>query len=326
MQDSFGRTIDYLRISVTDRCNLRCRYCMPEEGVPPLGHDAILSYEELLRVARAAADLGVRKFRVTGGEPLVRKGIVDFIARLTALPGAPEVALTTNGLRLAEMAAPLKGAGLSRINVSLDTLRPERFREITRRDGLDQVLRGIEAAENVGLSPVKVNMVPIRGVNDDEIEDFARLTLERPLEVRFIEFMPVSGGLDYPPESLVPAEEIRERLNTLAPLEEIPRSGPAGPALLFTYPGAAGRLGIIPAVSGHFCGECNRLRLTADGRIRPCLFSQEEIDLRDALRGNVTDEELRRILLGTACAKPARHTIGDPGFQPGKRRMGSIGG
>lgn len=327
MQDTFGRTIDYLRLSITDRCNLRCRYCMPEAGVAPLEHADILSYEELLRVAAAALRLGVRKIRVTGGEPLVRRGIVDFIGRLAALPVAAEITLTTNGLLLADLAAPLKAAGLSRVNVSLDTLHPERFAAITRRPGLEKVLAALAAAEAAGLTPLKINMVPIRGVNEDEIADFARLALERPWQVRFIEFMPVSGGLDYPPESRFPAAEIVDALGRLGTLEPVPRQGAAGPARLYRYPGAPGEIGVIPAVSTHFCGECNRLRVTADGRLRPCLLSAEEVDLRGVLRDpEATPEQLEALLLGATTAKPERHGIGEEGFTPGKRRMQGIGG
>lgn len=325
MQDRYGRTIEYLRLSITDRCNLRCRYCMPEEGIAPMAHGDILSYEELLRVAAAALRLGVKKIRVTGGEPLVRRGVVDFIRQLAALPGAPEITLTSNGLLLAEQAAALKKAGLSRVNVSLDTLRPDRFVAITRREGLAQVLTALHAAEAAGLTPLKINMVPIAGVNADEIADFARLTLEHPWQVRFIEFMPVSGGLAYPPESRFPAAAIEEALAGLAPLLPVPRLAAAGPARIYRYAGSCGSLGIIPAVSSHFCGECNRLRLTADGRLRPCLFSAEEIDLKDTLR-QPADIDLEKLLLAAAAAKPERHAIGEADFRPGKRCMPGIGG
>jgi cyclic pyranopterin phosphate synthase len=326
VKDSFGRTIDYLRLSVTDRCNLRCRYCMPEEGVSALCHGDILSYEELLRVARAATVAGVRKIRVTGGEPLVRRGIVDFIGELSALPTRPEISLTTNGLLLAELAGDLKRAGLSRINVSLDTLREDRFLRITRRPGLSRVLDGLRAAEEAGLTPLKINMVPIAGENADEIVDFARLTLRHPWEVRFIEFMPVSADVGYPPESRFPAPAIIEELSRLGILLPISRSGPAGPARLFHYAGSPGRLGVIPAVSEHFCGECNRLRVTADGRIRPCLFSTEEIDIRTALRSGAAEETLVEILRGAVQVKPERHRIGEADFSQGPRGMQGIGG
>ena len=326
MEDNFGRRIDYLRLSVTDRCNLRCRYCMPEEGVAPLDHGQILSYEEMLRVAAVAVRLGVSKIRVTGGEPLVRKGLVGFIGHLAALTPAPEVTLTTNGLRLADMAADLRRAGLSRINVSLDTLRPERFERITRRGGLEQVLAGLKAAEAAGLSPLKLNMVPIAGENADEIIDFARLTLEHPWEVRFIEFMPVSGGLSYGEENRFPAASIVAELQRLGPLEAIARQGPAGPARLYRYAGGLGRIGVIPAVSEHFCSECNRLRITADGRIRPCLFSTEELDLRRLLRSGAGDGALEQLLLQAIGVKPERHRIGEADFVQGARRMQEIGG
>ena len=326
MKDSYGRTIEYLRLSVTDRCNLRCRYCMPEGGVASIPHGEILSYEELLRVARVAAELGVRKIRVTGGEPLVRKGLVGFIAELAALPGKPEIALTTNGLQLAEMAGDLKRAGLARVNVSLDTLREERFAAITRREGLARVLAGLQAAEREGLAPVKINMVPIRGVNADEIVDFARLIFRHPWEIRFIEFMPVSGGLDYPPESRFSANEILAELSRLGILLPISRQGPVGPARLFHYSGSCGQVGLIPAVSDHFCAECNRLRVTADGRVRPCLFSIEEIDLKPVLRGGGSAKDLAAVLRMAVDGKPERHRIGEADFRTGDRRMQGIGG
>jgi len=326
VKDPFGRRIDYLRLSITDRCNLRCRYCMPEEGVPALSHRQILSYEELLRISAAAVRLGVRKIRVTGGEPLVRKGVVDFVRRLADLPGKPEVTLTTNGLLLGEMASDLRKAGLARVNVSLDTLREERFSAITRRGGLSKVLEGIEAAEKNGLAPIKINMVPIRGVNEDEIGDFARLTLNHPWEVRFIEFMPVSSDLDYAQASRFGADQIMEALAALGELLPVSRSGPAGPARLYRYTDAPGRLGVIPAVSEHFCGECNRLRVTATGHIRPCLFSTEEIDLKPALRKEAPAEELTEILRTAVGVKPEKHRIGEEDFRSGKRRMQEIGG
>ncbi len=326
MKDNFGRSIEYLRLSVTDRCNLRCRYCMPEEGVPAIGHGEVLSYEEMLRVAQAATRLGVSKIRVTGGEPLVRKGIVAFIRQLARIPGRPEITLTTNGLLLAEMAAELKDAGLSRVNVSLDTLREERFSSITRREGLSKVLAGLDEAARAGLEPLKINMVPIHGVNADEIVDFARLTLKHPWEVRFIEFMPVAGDLDFTPESRFSAPAILEELSRLGMLLPIPRQGPAGPARLFRYPEGIGRIGVIPAVSSHFCGECNRLRVTADGKVRPCLFCSEEMDLKGVLRGAGGDAELEEILRKAVGSKPERHRIGEAGFRQTGRNMQGIGG
>ncbi|HEY5674067.1 MAG TPA: GTP 3',8-cyclase MoaA [Malonomonas sp.] len=326
LRDSFLRKIDYLRISVTDRCNLRCRYCMPEQGVPSVGHQAVLSYEELLRVARIAVELGVRKIRLTGGEPLVRKGLIGFIAALCQLPQRPEVTLTTNGLLLADNAVALKQAGLSRVNISLDSLQPQRFAEITRREGLDQVLLGIEAAEKAGLTPIKINMVPILGVNADEITDFGRLTYSHPWQVRFIEFMPVSSGLEYTPEQLYSASRIQADLQQLAPLVAEDSKGIVGPAQIYRLQGAQGTVGIIPAVSEHFCGGCNRLRLTADGQLRPCLLSQQEVDLLSILRQGCSDERLAELLGKSVLDKPERHGLRDADYTPGKRRMHGIGG
>ncbi len=299
---------------------------MPEQGIEHFPHRQILTYEELLRVAAGAAAIGVRKIRVTGGEPLVRKGLVDFIARLAALPQRPEITLTTNGLLLAQYAGPLKEAGLSRVNVSLDTLRAERFEQLTRRTGFAQVMAGLAAAEQVGLTPLKINMVPIAGVNADEVGDFARLTLERPWEIRFIEFMPVSDNLDYSPESRFPADDIIAAFSHIAPVEAVPRHGPGGVARLFRFVGAPGRLGVIPAVSHHFCHECNRLRVTSDGRVRPCLFSDDELDLRALLRSGADDEQLRDFLRRAITAKPEKHHIGAEDFRPGARPMQGIGG
>lgn len=299
---------------------------MPEEGVSPLAHGDILSYEELLRVAAGCVSLGIRKIRVTGGEPLVRRGVVDFIAQLAALPGEPEITLTTNGVLLAGMAAALKAAGLRRVNISLDTLRPERFAVLTRREGLDQVFAGIRAAETAGLEPIKINVIPLRGVNDDELADFARLTLKHPWEVRFIEFMPISPDLEYGSSGGVPMQEVEQQLQALGALQPLPRRQAAGPARLFRLPGARGSLGLILSVSGHFCPECNRLRVTADGRVRGCLFGNQEIDLRTVLREGGDDETLAGLLRAAVCAKPERHGIGSAAFKTPSRRMHGIGG
>lgn len=334
MKDQYNRTIDYLRLSITDRCNLRCRYCMPEEGVTDLSHGAILSYEELLAVAAAAARLGVRQIRVTGGEPLVRRGAVNFIRHLTQLPEAPEITLTTNGMLLAAQAGELRDAGLKRVNVSLDTLRPERFEQITRRTGLDQVLAGIRAATEVGLTPVKINMVPIRSVNDDEILDFACLAEHHPWDIRFIEYMPFAPELEYPPDLRVPAAAIVARLQQLGPLETLPgdaadgdvAAGVVGPAQHYRLPGWRGRLGVIPAVSNHFCAGCNRLRVTADGRIKPCLFEGGEVDLKAALRPRIDAAAVEQLLHAAACTKPEKHRINNADFTPPSRGMHGIGG
>ncbi len=311
---------------MTDRCNLRCRYCMPESGVSELTHNDVLRYEEMLRVVAAACRLGIRKIRVTGGEPLVRRGIVSFIKQLSELPEKPEITLTTNGLQLAEHAEQLRAAGLSRVNVSLDTLRSERFQKLTRRRGLEQVLAGISAAERVGMLPIKLNIIPFKNFNADEIVDFARLTLEHSWDVRFIEFMPISSDLDYSPGDGVPISEVEARLRTLGELHALPRQETSGPARMYRLPGAKGRIGLIPSVSGHFCGDCNRLRVMADGRVRGCLFGNEEVDLRPALRDGIDDLVLEQLMLAAACAKPEKHQINAKEFVPPSRRMHGIGG
>lgn len=326
MQDQFGRNIEYLRLSVTDRCDLRCRYCMPEAGVAELAHGDVLRYEEMLRVAAAACRLGVRKIRVTGGEPLVRRGIVEFIGQLANLAQQPEITLTTNGLQLAQFAPALREAGLARVNVSLDTLRPERFEKLTRRPGLERVLAGIHAAEQAGMVPVKINMIPLADVNADEIVDFARLTLDHPWDVRFIEFMPISADLDYAASDGLAMSEVETRLRSLGELEPVARQERSGPARMYRLPGALGRIGLIPSVSGHFCAECNRLRVMADGRVRGCLFDNQEVDLKTVLRGGGSERELEALLLAAACAKPEKHRVNGEGFTTPSRRMHGIGG
>jgi cyclic pyranopterin phosphate synthase len=279
--DTFGRTINYLRLSVTDRCNFRCSYCMPAEGVKSCRHDEILSYEELLQVVQAALAVGVRKIRVTGGEPLVRKGVVAFLSKLAALPNLRHLALTTNGMLLDEFAAPLKAAGVQRLNVSLDSLNPSRFAAITRGGDLARVLGGIEAAERCGF-PLKLNMVVMRGVNDDELLDFAALTMDRPVTVRFIEYMPTVGGAGWS-DLLLPAREILSRLAEHYRLQPVEKGELSGPSRDFAIVGGAGTIGIISPVSCHFCADCNRLRVTSTGILRNCLFAEEGIPLRPLL-------------------------------------------
>jgi len=326
VQDQFGRRIEYLRLSVTDRCDLRCRYCMPETGVAELAHGDVLRYEEMLQIAAAACRLGVSKIRVTGGEPLVRRGIVDFISQLASLPQQPEITLTTNGMQLAAHAQALRNAGLARVNVSLDTLRPERFATLTRRSGLERVLEGILAAEQAGLLPIKINMIPLADFNADEIADFARLTLAHPWDVRFIEFMPISTDLDYACSDGLPMAEVEARLRALGELTPLAQQKTSGPALMYQLPGAKGRIGLIPSVSGHFCGDCNRLRVMADGRVRGCLFDNHETDLKTVLRGGGSARELEELLLLAACAKPEKHRVNGDGFTTPNRRMHGIGG
>lgn len=320
LTDRFGRRITYLRVSVTDRCNLRCVYCSQKEAFSWLPHEEILSYEELFEVLQVAVEIGFKRFRITGGEPLVRRGIVSFIRRLTGLSGLEDLALTTNGTLLADVAKDLKEAGLKRVNISLDTLRPKRFEEITGRPYLSRVLHGIEKALEVGLSPVKINVVVIRGLNDDEIPELARLSLDRPLEVRFIEFMPVGEGALWEESRFLPLEEIKKRLLALGELEPASSFG-GGPAETFAFPGAQGKVGFISAMSHHFCDRCNRLRLTADGRLRPCLFSDTEIDLKSLLRRPHTLEEVKATLEEAVLAKPHDRLQRFP-----HRLMRSIGG
>lgn len=326
MKDNFHRTIDYLRISVTDRCNLRCSYCMPETGIPSVGHGNIMSYEEILRVARAAVGLGFRKIRITGGEPLVRRGVTEFMRRLIALPGLRELTLTTNGVLLEEKAEELFDLGVRRINVSLDTLQRKKFEHITRRDLLLAVLSGIQKAAKVGFHPIKINVVAIRGFNDDEILDFARMTEKYPYHVRFIEYMPVGDGTVWSPELSISAEEIRRIIQHYMPLEPLDNHILDGPAVLYTFPNAPGRVGFISPLTDSFCNSCNRLRLTADGKLRSCLFSDAEVDIRALLRHGGSDEQVAEALTRCILSKPANHRLHSGKIRACHRSMSSIGG
>jgi cyclic pyranopterin phosphate synthase len=308
LTDRFSRTIDYMRVSVTDRCNLRCIYCMPPEGLSPMEHRDILRYEEIVRVLRVAAGIGVRKIRITGGEPLVRKNIPYLIQLIRDIDGIKDLSLTTNGTLLEKYAGELAAAGLNRVNVSLDSLKPDRYREITRGGDIDAVFKGIEAARKAGLVPVKINMVPIRGLNDDEITDFAGMTLDSPYQVRFIEFMPFGTRGLWKPERFIPAGEIRSVVETAGRLSPV-KLRKSGPARYFKFDSAAGVIGFISPLSNHFCGECNRLRLTADGKLRPCLFSETEIDLKPALRSDGPDKEIERLIRLSIEVKPKGHNI-----------------
>jgi cyclic pyranopterin phosphate synthase len=327
--DAYDRPISYLRVSVTDRCNLRCVYCMPPEGVPWRPHADILRYEEIEIVVRAAAGLGVSKVRLTGGEPLVRPGVVELVRMLARVPGVDDLAMTTNGTLLARYAAELAAAGLQRVNVSLDTLRPQRFVRITRCGRLEDVLAGIEAARDAGLTPIKINVVVVRGLNDDEVVDLARQTVEAGWNVRFIELMPVgNGGLidENWRARVVTAAEIRREIEAaLGPLEPARMSAGGGPARYYRLPGASGTLGFITPISEHFCTRCNRLRLTADGRLRPCLLSEREIDLRTPLRRGADAAQIKALILHAIECKPPEHRLGE-WQRPGGRAMSEIGG
>ncbi|MDF1551475.1 MAG: GTP 3',8-cyclase MoaA [Deferrisomatales bacterium] len=324
LHDRFLRRINYLRLSITDRCNLRCSYCMPAEGVSALDHGDILSYEELLRVARVAVSLGIEKIRITGGEPLVRRGVVGFVARVGALPGLRDFSLTTNGLLLADAAASLRQAGLRRVNVSLDTLRPEVFERITRRPGLERVLAGLAEARRVGLAPIKVNVVALRGVNDGEILDFAAFAQQEACEVRFIEFMPSTADA-WDGGQMLTSAEVLAVLGSRYDLQPTTNGSAAGPSRTFRLPGG-GLVGVISPLSDHFCGSCNRLRLTAEGKLRSCLFSQEETDLRPLLRGAAAAGALAAALRDAVHSKPERHTVGEAGQHKCGLSMSRVGG
>jgi cyclic pyranopterin phosphate synthase len=324
--DSFARPINYLRVSVTDRCNLRCVYCMPPEGIELRSHDEILTFEEIARIVAAAAAIGIKKIRLTGGEPLARLGVPDLVRMIAATPGIDDISMTTNGTLLARYAAAMAAAGLHRVNVSLDTLQPERFRQITRRGSLSDVWEGIEAAQHADLTPIKLNTVVIRGMNEDEVTDFARMTLASPWHVRFIEIMPLGDNAAWAGDGYVPMNEVRARIEaTFGPLEAI--GGPAGngPARYYCIPGAKGTLGFIAPVSEHFCFSCNRLRLTADGKLRPCLLSDAEVDLRTPLWDGANQEQLKDLLLSGIRSKPGRHHLAQ-GEVPSERVMAEIGG
>jgi cyclic pyranopterin phosphate synthase len=299
---------------------------MPEEGIPLISHGAILTYEEILRIVRVFAAEGISKVRLTGGEPLVRKGIVDFISRLSQIEEIKDLSLTTNGILLKEYARDLKRAGLKRINVSLDSLTKERFFQITRRDEYERVWNGIEEALRVGFSPIKINMVAIKGLNDDEIESFARLTLHLPLTVRFIEYMPSGNGEEWKESDILTIPRIKDRLERVGPLTPVPPDQWDGPSKRFKIEGAIGEIGLIGAVSSHFCSDCNRLRLTPDGKIRTCLFSDEEIDVREILRKGGSDQNLKERLLDALRTKPERHHINTHQFKKCQRNMSAIGG
>jgi cyclic pyranopterin phosphate synthase len=320
--DCFGRVIDYLRISVTDRCNLRCIYCMPPEGVPQMPHSEVLSYEEIRAVVQAAAELGISKIRLTGGEPLVRADFPELIKMLSQIRGVTDLCLTTNGTLLRNYAPELKQAGLSRINVSLDTLKPDRFRCITRLGRLKDVLDGVSAGKEAGFSPVKINTVVMRGINDDEILDFARMTYKEGWHVRFIELMPFKDIAEF-----VPSSGLRQRITSLGRLEPTPSITGNGPAMTYHLAGARGTIGFIsPLTEPSFCSRCNRMRLTPDGKLRPCLLAEDEIDLKMPLRNNAPIEELKRLILNAVASKPEHHCSQGGHIRPMKRKMSQIGG
>ena len=309
LSDSFSRPITYLRVSVTDKCNLRCVYCMPESGLEWLKREELLSYEEIVDLVRAAASVGVRTIRLTGGEPLVRRDLHRLVSGISAIDGIDDIALSTNAVLLEEQLDDLVRAGLNRVNVSLDTLREDRFQAIARRPGLDKVLRGIDAAIEAGLGPVKLNCVVMRGQNDDEVGAFAELTRDREIFVRFIEVMPVHENLELQRESYVSADEILERINAIHALRAVPGPPGNGPARYFAFDGAEGAVGVISPLSHDYCERCNRVRLTADGRLRLCLFGDHHIDLRTPVRAGATTDQLGELFTSAMLIKPERHHL-----------------
>lgn len=326
LTDMFARSISYLRISLTDHCNLRCQYCTPQEGRVKLANEELLRYEEILRVVRIAVSLGIEKVRLTGGEPLVRRDVLSFIKGLAEIPGLTDIRLTTNGVLLAEHAEALQMAGINKLNISLDTLRPERFRQITGVDAFAKVWDGISKARELGFSPIKLNVVALKGVNDDEFIDFARLTLTEPLQIRFIEFMPIGASGMWDKGKYISSAEIMELLKPLGALEPVPARRMDGPARIYRFPEAVGSVGFISPISHHFCDRCNRLRLTSEGRLRSCLLSDQETDLKQRLRSGATDEEIRDLIVATILNKPKGHTILPDGGGSCHGQMSRIGG
>ncbi len=319
MKDSFGREISYMRISVTDRCNLRCKYCMPEEGVENLGHDKILSFENIQKIVKAAAELGITKYRITGGEPLARKGIVSLVESLAKIDGVKELAMTTNGIMLAEHAEALKEAGLNRVNISVDSLIYQKYEEITRGGDLDAAFEGVNAALKVGLTPLKLNVVVMEGFNDDEILNFVQLTINHPIDIRFIELMPIGQAATKSGFRYLSCEKMKKKLPSLICLEQ-----QDGVADIYKYPEAKGKIGFISPMSKLFCSECNKIRLTADGKLKPCLHTDQEIDLNDVLK--TKDEAfLKETICNAILLKGEKHHLND-GAKPIERDMNQIGG
>jgi len=323
--DKYNRHLNYLRISITDRCNLQCMYCMPPGFIPRLHHNEILRYEEIIRIIKVGISLGISKVRITGGEPLVRKGVYDFLKQLATMDGLRDIALTTNGVSLKDNIEKIKAAGIKRINISLDTLSRNKYKEITGYDRFDQVWEGIELAHKNGFDPIKLNMVALSGINDDELADFARLSFSYPFHIRFIEYMPIGKSrMKYGPLLLVP--EIKKRISTIGKIIPVKNSINDGPAERYKFEGAKGEIGFIGALSHHFCNRCNRLRLTASGQLRPCLLSDHHEDLKSLLRKGCSDEELAEIFLAAIRHKPSDHNLSISNPTEVLSQMSSIGG
>jgi cyclic pyranopterin phosphate synthase len=323
--DPYNRHLNYLRISITDRCNLKCIYCVPRDLIPRLSHDEILTYEEILRLVRIGIRLGISKIRVTGGEPLVRKGVYGFLTDLSGLEGLADLSLTTNGVSLKANLNKIKAAGIKRINISLDTLDRTKFEHITGFYLFDQVWQGIEMALEMGFHPIKLNIVALNGINDDELTDMARLSYEYPLHIRFIEYMPI-GESQIGNCPLLLAPEIKKRINVLGTLIPVPKTMNDGPAQRYHFEGAAGEIGFIHALSHHFCDRCNRLRLTARGQLRPCLLSDHHEDVKDIMRTGGTDEQLAEVFFKAVRHKPSDHNLAILSPSRVCGQMSSIGG
>lgn len=327
LQDSYGRQIHDLRISITDKCNFRCVYCMPAEGVIWKKKSEILSYEELIKLVTVFVELGITKVRVTGGEPLLRRGVVPFIKKLAQIPGIKDLAMTTNAYFLPEFAPALADAGLNRISVSIDSLKPQSFELLTRINALDRVLQGIEAAHVAGLKPIKINIVVMRDINDHEVVDFATFARKHALIARFIEYMPLDGPGEWQRDKVVAGREIYAKINTVYPLVSLDPNHTSETARRYSFAdGQPGEIGIIAPVTEPFCGACSRIRLTADGQIRTCLFSLSEHNLRDLLRAGATTKELREYIIRSVLMKEAGHRINETDFVPPERTMSCIGG
>ncbi len=326
LHDAHGRRISDLRVSVTDRCNFRCQYCMPAEGLAWLERSAILSFEEIQRVVRLMASMGVTDLRLTGGEPLVRRDFPRLVAMLSTVPGLDDLSVTTNGYLLERDAAALVEAGVRRVNVSIDSLQRDRFFQMTRRDSLPQVLRGLEAlAAHPEVHPIKVNAVAMRDFTEEEAVPFAEFARSTAFQVRFIEFMPLDADRSWRPEAVLTGEELRRIIHAVHPLEEVPRE-PSATARVFRFADGAGEIGFINPVSEPFCDDCNRIRLTAEGTLRTCLFSQHETDLRGPLRDGATDDEIEALVRDAVWRKELKHRVNEPGFRPPPRTMSAIGG
>jgi GTP 3',8-cyclase len=324
--DGHGRLISDLRVSVTDRCNFRCQYCMPADGLPWLDREEILRFEEIERVVRVLAGMGVTDVRLTGGEPLVRRDFPKLVSMLAAVPGVEDLSLTTNGYLLERDADALVEAGIQRVNVSIDSLQRDRFFAITRRDSLPQVLRGLEAmARHPSVHPVKVNAVAMRGFTEEEALPFAEFARSTAFQVRFIEFMPLDADHAWTRDSVLTGDEVRRIIDAVYPLEELPRE-PSATARVFRFADGRGEIGFVNPVSEPFCADCDRIRLTADGKLRTCLFSMHETDLREPLRSGVADAELERIVRDAVWRKELKHHVGEPGFRQPPRTMSAIGG